>query len=293
MPKSMTGFGRSRLENDAFTQTWEIRGINSRFLDLKWRLPLFLRCRETQLEKVVREYATRGRIEIHLHFQSPRPEIQHTSLNRPVALAMLGQLADLAGELDAPFSPDVNRLLSVTALWQEDLDEPDPGLVESLTQGLRAALADFASSRSREGESTARDILARLSRLDAWREELFRQAPDVKREKTEALLTRLRTVMDKAGAEASEERLLQEAAILADRLDVSEELSRLCGHLERLRRLLTDGGEMGKKLDFLIQETFREINTCGNKAQNMDISRIVVDFKAELEKCREQVQNLE
>ncbi len=293
MPKSMTGFGRSRLENDAFTQTWEVRGINSRFLDLKWRLPLFLRCRETQLEKVVREYATRGRIEIHLHFQSPRPEIQHISLNRPVAMAMLGQLAELAREAGATFNPDVNRLLSVSALWQEDLDEPDPGLVEALTDGLRTALADFAASRGREGKATAEDILARVSRMDAWREDLVRLAPGVKQEKTEALLGRLRAVMDKAGAEASEERLLQEAAILADRLDVSEELARLAGHLERVRRLLTDGGEMGKKLDFLIQETFREINTCGNKAQNMEISRIVVDFKAELEKCREQVQNIE
>jgi uncharacterized protein (TIGR00255 family) len=293
MPKSMTGFGRSRVETDAFTQTWEIRGINSRFLDLKWRLPLFLRCRETHLEKVVREYATRGRIEIHLHFQSPRPEIQHIALNRPVALAMLGQLAGLAGEANAPFVPDVNRLLSVTALWQEDLDEPDPGLVEALTGGLRAALADFVASRSREGAATAGEILSRLARMEAWRDELARLAPAVKRERTEALLTRLRSVMDKAGAEAPEERLIQEAAILADRLDVSEELSRLAGHLERLRRLLADGGEMGKKLDFLIQETFREINTCGNKAQSMDISRIVVDFKAELEKCREQVQNIE
>jgi uncharacterized protein (TIGR00255 family) len=293
MPKSMTGYGRSRLESDAFTQTWEIRGINSRFLDLKWRLPLFLRCRETQLEKVVREYATRGRIEIHLHFQSPRPEIQHISLNRPVALAMLGQLAALAAEAKAPFSPDVSRLLSVPALWQEDLDEPDPGLVAALSEGLRAALADFSASRAKEGACLAQDILARLTRMDAWCGDLARLAPGVKEERTEALLGRIRTAMDKAGAEASEERLLQETAILADRLDVSEELTRLAEHLKRLRRHLTDGGEMGKKLDFLIQETFREINTCGNKAQSLDVSRIVVDFKAELEKCREQVQNIE
>ncbi|KUG29242.1 protein yicc [hydrocarbon metagenome] len=293
MPKSMTGFGRSRLENDAFTQTWEVRGINSRFLDLKWRLPLFLRCRETQLEKVVREYATRGRIEIHLHFQSPRPEIQHISLNRPVALAMLDQLASLAAERGAAFSPDVNRLLSVSALWQEDMDEPDPTLVAALSEGLRAALADFSESRAKEGRCLAGDILTRLSSMDAWCEELARLAPGVKQERTDALLARIRTAMEKAGAEASEERLLQETAILADRLDVSEELTRLAEHLKRLRRLLAEGGEMGKKLDFLIQETFREINTCGNKAQSMDVSRLVVDFKAELEKCREQAQNIE
>jgi uncharacterized protein (TIGR00255 family) len=293
MPKSMTGYGRSRLENDAFTQTWEIRGINSRFLDLKWRLPLFLRCRETALEKVVREYATRGRIEIHLHFQSPRPEIQHISLNRPVALAMLDQLAALAAQANAPFSPDVSRLLSVPALWQEDLEEPDPDLVAALSQGLRAALADFSQSRAKEGACLARDILDRLTRMDAWCADLARLAPGIKEERTEALLTRIRAAMDKAGAEASEERLLQETAILADRLDVSEELTRLAEHLKRLRRHLADGGEMGKKLDFLIQETFREINTCGNKAQSLDVSRLVVDFKAELEKCREQVQNIE
>ena len=100
-------------------------------------------------------------------------------------------------------------------------------------------------------------------------------------------------ILEKVGVEPTQERLLQETAILADKLDVSEELTRLAGHLGRLTSLTQNGGEVGKKLDFLIQEAFREINTCGNKAQNLDISRVVVDFKAELEKCREQVQNIE
>ncbi|EFL51013.1 protein of unknown function DUF1732 [Solidesulfovibrio fructosivorans JJ]] len=293
MPNSMTGYGKSRLESDAFTQVWEVRAVNSRFLDLKWRLPLFLRPSEPALEKVVREAVARGRLEIHLEFTPKRADMWKARLDTGLAGAMLDELAAFAKEREVPFAPDINRLLSLSHLWQEEAVEPDPNLFVTLADGLRQALADFNEARAREGAALAEDLLARFATLKSWRDAIDALTPTVKAEKLDQLVERITTVLEKAGVEPTQDRLLQETAILADKLDVSEEMTRLAGHLERLEGLVRDGGEIGKKLDFLIQEAFREINTCGNKAQNLDISRLVVDFKAELEKVREQVQNLE
>ncbi len=293
MPKSMTGYGKSRLESDAFTQVWEVRGVNSRFLDLKWRLPLFLRPREGALERVVREAVARGRLEIHLEFTPKRTDMWKATLNAGLAGAMIDEVAALAAARGLPFAPDLNRLFSLSHLWKEDAVDPDPTLFDTLADGLRLALADFNDARAREGRALAGDLLTRLARLKEWQAAIEAAAPAVKAEKMEQLVTRVTAILEKVGVEPTQDRLLQETAILSDKLDVSEEMTRLVGHLGRLEGLVKGGGEIGKRLDFLIQEAFREINTCGNKAQNLDISRLVVDFKAELEKCREQVQNLE
>ena len=293
MPKSMTGYGKSSLESDAFTQVWEVRGVNSRFLDLKWRLPLFLRPSEAALERVVREAVARGRLEVHLEFSPKHTDMWKATLNKGLAGAMLDEVAELAQSRGIAYTPDVNRLLSLSHLWQEDAVNPDPSLFATLADGLRLALTDFNDARAREGRGLADDLLARILKLNTWQKTIAAAAPAVKAEKMDQLVARITAVLEKVGVEPTQDRLLQETAILSDRLDVSEEMTRLAGHLARLEGLLREGGEIGKRLDFLIQEAFREINTCGNKAQNLDISRLVVDFKAELEKCREQVQNLE
>ena len=293
MPKSMTGYGKSLVETDSYTQVWEVRGVNSRFLDLKWRLPLFLRPSEAALERVVREQVARGRLEVHLEFSPKRTDMWKATLDTGLANAMLDELDALAKAREIPHAPDLNRLLGLSQLWREEAVEPDPTLFENLSHGLRLALTDFNDARSREGRALADDLLARLATLSGWRDAIEAAAPAVKAEKMEQLAARIALVLEKAGLEPAQDRLLQETAILADKLDVSEELTRLSGHLGRLEGLLREGGEIGKKLDFLVQYAFREINTCGNKAQNLDVSRLVVDFKAELEKCREQVQNLE
>ena len=293
MPKSMTGYGKSRLESDAYTQVWEVRGVNSRFLDLKWRLPLFLRPSEATLERVVREAVARGRLEIHLEFTPKRGDMWRASLNTGLAKAMLDETAALAALRGETFVPDYNRLLGLSHLWQEEAVDPDPNLLDNLIEGLRQALIDFNEARAREGHTLAGDLLDRIARLKSWQATIGAAAPAAKAEKMEQLVTRVTAILEKAGVEPAQDRLLQETAILADSLDVTEEMTRLSGHLDRLEGFLRQGGEIGKRLDFLIQEAFREINTCGNKVQNLDVSRLVVECKAELEKCREQVQNLE
>jgi uncharacterized protein (TIGR00255 family) len=289
----MTGFGRSITENPFASVVWEARSVNSRYLDLKWRLPLFLRASESDLEKVVRRFVDRGRLEVTCNFQPHRPEALDVSLNKPMAQAMLRSVADLARDMGHDFAPDYTRLMTISHLWQEGMKDAPAELMQALTAGLYQALEDLSAARLREGALLAEDILKRLERLAVWHADIRKLAPKVKEEKFQALRTRLTSVLEKLGVEPSEERILQEIAVMTDKLDVTEELTRLGCHLDQIRELLGQSGDVGKRLDFLMQEAFREINTCGNKAQSIEVSRIVVEFKAELEKCREQVQNIE
>jgi len=293
MPVSMTGFGRHETITDEFSHVWEIRSVNNRFLDMKWRMPSVLRSLETRFEKLLRKNAARGRVDVSLSVETRSAALLGVSLNTAQAGAMLDQLRALAKDQGVGFAPDLNRLISASHLWRDDSAEPDPGLVASLEQGLGKALADWNNSRRVEGEELARDLKARLARLRVLAASVGERVPTVLKDKQAATAERLNALVAQAGMTFTEERLAQEVAVLADRLDVSEEITRLAAHLDRLEEAVSSDGEAGKRLDFLIQEAFREINTCGNKAQDVELSRLTVEFKVELEKCREQVQNLE
>jgi len=294
MPRSMTGYGRSELSSPQWTLTWEIRSVNGRYLDIKWRTPHQLRGLEPELERMVREAASRGRLDITLHLQPHGGgTAMLATLNTELARQMLAQISRLAEDMGQQYSPDLNRLLSLSALWQEPMAEPDPGLVADLEESLRQTLAVWNKARAQEGQTLAEDLRARFDELQRYLESIRHRVPQVLKEKTENLNERIKSLLEQAGVELPEERMLQEVAILTDKLDVSEELTRLSMHLARMDKVLRGGGELGRQLDFLLQEAFREINTCGTKSQDAEISRLVVDFKATLEKCREQVQNIE
>jgi len=293
MPVSMTGFGRHETIAEDFSHVWEIRSVNNRFLDMKWRMPSVLRSLETRFEKILRKNAARGRVDVSLSVETRSAALLGVSLNTAQAGAMLDQLRALAVTQKVDFAPDLNRLISASHLWRDDSAEPDPGLAASLEQGLKKALQDWNSSRRVEGEELARDLKERFARLRVLAAAVGERVPVVLKDKQAATAERLNALVAQAGMTFTEERLAQEVAVLADRLDVSEEITRLAAHLDRLEEAVSSDGEAGKRLDFLIQEAFREINTCGNKAQDVELSRLTVEFKVELEKCREQVQNLE
>ena len=277
MLRSMTGFGRCVMEDADWTQTWEIRSVNNRHLDLKWRLPLQARGLESRLERVVRRFAARGRMEITLTLQQ-RGAAANLRFDAAQASAMLDQVAALADLHGDTFEPDYNALFAIPTLWERESEDGDDEMEERLEEGLIAALEDWNESRETEG--------AALARVDE-------RAPEIKEERFAVLRERLSEALAAVSGELEEGRFLQEMVVLSDKLDVSEELTRLHAHLERLRDLLEIGTDAGRRLDFTLQECFREIATCGNKIQDAQTSRLVVDFKNELEKCREQVQNLE
>ena len=165
MPMSMTGFGRVETVAENFSHVWEIRSVNNRFLDLKWRMPSVLRSLETRFEKVLRKHAARGRVDVSLSVETRSAALLGVSLNAAQAGAMLDQLRELAKTQGAVFVPDMNRLLSASHLWRDDSAEPDPGLVASLELGLKKALADWNDSRRVEGGELARDLKERFARL--------------------------------------------------------------------------------------------------------------------------------
>ena len=293
MLRSMTGFGRCLVENDYTTQQWEVKSVNSRHLDLKWRLPLSVRSLEPRLEKVVRRYASRGRVDVSLVLQyapGNTPAMRFDMVQATAMLDNLQALADLRGD---SYVPDFNALLQIPSLWGDSGEELDEEMAHSLEEGLALALEDWNEARSAEGRSLATDMHSRILRMEEWTGLIAERAPNIKEERANALRERLSEALSQNGQELEEGRFLQEAVILADRLDVSEELTRLNTHLARLHDLLQTGVDAGRRLDFSLQECFREINTCGNKLPDVQLSRMVVDFKNELEKCREQVQNLE
>lgn len=293
MLRSMTGFGRYYIEDESFTQTWEVRSVNSRHLDLKWRLPPTVRSLEAAFEKTVRRYASRGRIEISLNIQFSATAENVVKFNADKAAVMLQSLGELALAQGQAYTPDYNRLLGISYLWEEPGLEPEGELGDALSEGLKLALEDWNESRTAEAKALEQDIMGRILRMEEWTSNIEERAPDIKAERFNVLRERLAQALADQGCDFDENRFLQEITILADKLDVSEEITRLKAHLDRLRELLKSGQDAGRRLDFTMQECFREINTCGNKIQDAQTSRLVVDFKNELEKCREQIQNIE
>lgn len=289
---SMTGFGRFQRDDGVWVQTWEVRSVNSRYLDPKWRLPVQARGLEGRLEKALRRHVGRGRVEISLVLRGSAGAAP-VRFDADQAAGLLGALELFARERGDAFAPDYAALLNVPSLWVSDADDANDALAAGLEAGLDAALTDWDAARRAEGAQLAADLDARFRRMEEWVERVEERAPSIKEERFRQVRDRLTETLATLGSELEEARFLQEMVILADRLDVSEELTRLHSHLARLRELLRAGEDAGRKLDFTLQECFREINTCGNKIQDAELSRLVVDFKNELEKCREQVQNLE
>ena len=289
----MTGFGRCLVENAGSVQQWEIKSVNSRYLDLKWRLPPFARFLEPALEKVVRRHASRGHIEISLALQFAPNAAPKPAFDKSMADAMLDSLADYAKERHDSFNTDYNRLLLVPALWSEPAFEQDEELSNQLSGGLAIALEDWNESRLAEGAALERDLQARILRMEEWTEILGEKAPEIREERIAQLRQRLNDALIAVNLQADDSRLLQEAVILADKLDVTEEITRLFAHMERLQQLLRQGDGAGRRLDFTLQECFREVTTCGSKISDPSLSHLIGDYRNELEKCREQVQNLE
>lgn len=293
MHKSMTGYGRYESQNELGSQFWEIKSVNAKQLGLRWKLPSFLLAYEGQWEKEVRLVASRGRVELYLNVELCKSEDLQLSMNQSAARAMLCELHKLAQSNGDIYQPDYNRLINISSLWQEKSTTPNPELIEFLQQGLKAALKNWDDCRAREAQALVKDMLTRVDYLLAQVSKLQEIASAVPEEKFQVFEQRIKEILQKFQTEIDEQRMLQEMAIFADRLDVSEEITRLSTHLNELQLQLTKHSGQGRRLDFLLQECFREINTCANKAQSSQISRIAVDFKCELEKCREQVQNLE
>lgn len=293
MARSMTGFGRATRTRPGWALTWEIASRNARHLELKWKTPPGWTAYQQDWEAAVRRVASRGTVELTLAVRLLDPSLVPMALDTTQAAAMVRGLQELARGLGLPEPWDISPLLAVPGLWREGRGETVPAeLAADAAAVLDEALAAWDRSRQREGVVLGADLAARMAALRGLAAAIGREVAELAPRRLEALRSRLALLLD--GADLPDPgRLHQELALLADKTDVSEELTRLGAHLAAMDDLLATQGPKGRKLDFLVQEVLREITTCSNKAQSATVSALAVDFKTELEKVREQVQNLE
>lgn len=292
MVKSMTGYGRAEETVGGCTITVELRSVNNRYLDCNVRIPRLYLFAEEAIKARVQRAVSRGKVDVFVTLDTSGAERVQVSVNRPVAdgycaaLRELSQLYGLSGEISVSLLsrfPDV--LLAEKA--QEDVEQ----MAQDICRVLDRALEDFGAMRSREGERLAADILSRAAAIEALVAQVEERAPQTVSDYRARLESRMAEVL--ANTQLDPARILTEAAIFADKIAVDEETVRLRSHIHQLRTMLDQGGATGRKLDFLIQEFNREANTIGSKCSDLQIARHVVDIKAEIEKIREQIQNVE
>lgn len=297
---SMTGFARTQVRvsvggEDQLGYTLTIKSVNHRFLDLQLRLPPGLDALEMELRKLLKESLVRGHVELALSLD--RSAQQKMSYNRELIVAYLEAFAAARGEYSLAGEPDLNVALRLPGALQADTrgDEEMAALAESLRKEVGPLLEQLKAMRAREGESLEAILHGTLDRLAEATAGVAELRPEIEQRYQERLTQRL---LAATGPEFNRQRLLEEVAVLVDRSDISEELTRMTTHIGHFRELLAAGGEAGKKLDFLLQEMNREANTMLSKTGGLGgkgtrITELGLAMKAEIEKAREQIQNVE
>jgi uncharacterized protein (TIGR00255 family) len=295
---SMTGFARAQVRiHDRLVYTLSIKSVNHRFLDLQLRLPSGLDELEMELRRVLKENLVRGHVELGLSVDRTGP--QKGGYNRELVAAYLDAFKSAREEFLLVGNPDLNAILRMPAALQNDNRSADDqelaALSESVLQQITPLLKELNTMRTREGEALEGILRASLNRLAEATDGVAALRPEVEQRYQERLTQRL---IAATGNEFNRQRLLEEVAVLVDRSDIAEELARMTTHISHFRELLSGGGEMGKKLDFLLQEMNREANTLLSKTGGVGgkgtrITELGLAMKAEIEKAREQIQNVE
>ena len=291
----MTGYGRARRTIDGRDITVEIRSVNNRYLDCSVKLPRAYIFAEDAIKALVQKSVSRGKVDVFVTVEAMGAEETVVTVNEALAknyIAAMQKIYELGGGRWVRgncYATDIARLPDVLTLTKAEEN------LESISANLCAvteeALTAHAAMRQREGGKLAEDILGRLDTIEALTAQVEERSPQTVAEYREKLMSRMQEVLQSAAVD--ENRILTEAAIFADKVAVDEETVRLRSHLSQLREMLRSPGPVGRKLDFLIQEVNRESNTIGSKCNDVQIARNVVELKAEVEKIREQVQNIE
>ena len=294
MIRSMTGYGRGETQRDGLTLVAELRAVNNRYLDCTVKMPRSYLFAEDAMKKRVQEKVGRGKVDVFISVTQTAQDDQKVTVNEGLAKEYIEALKTIwslgGGYLkDESYPTSVARFPDV--LTVEKKEEDPEAVKEQLLETLELALDDFNAMRAREGQRLKEDILSRGETIKALVGKVEAQSPQTVTAYRERLEAKLKETLQ--NTQIDESRILTEAAIFADKVAVDEETVRLRSHLEQLAELLDGDGGVGRKLDFLIQEFNREANTIGSKCSDISITKVVVDMKAEIEKIREQVQNID
>ncbi len=292
MVRSMTGYGRAQAAVHGREITIEIRSVNHRYFDCSIRLPRVYSFLEESIKASLQKDISRGKVDVFLTIDSSGADCVTVSLNEAVVKGYL----DVAKTLKEVYQlrddlsvSSAMRLPDVLNVSKEDEDEDQ--LKEDIAVVLNEALKGYIDMSQREGDKLKEDIIYRISLIEDLVREIEVRSPKCVEEYRAKLEARMKEILESVTID--QQRILTEAAIFADKVAVTEEIVRLRSHLNQLRGMLEKGGAIGRKLDFLVQELNREANTIGSKANDVEMAQMVVDVKAEIEKIREQVQNIE
>lgn len=286
--RSMTGYGRATREMDGRELTIELKSVNHRFLDVNFRMPRSFMFLEDEARRQIGSFLSRGHVDVYVTYKNNRSDARTVALDRPLMEAYIKALDGIEGLKDDRTLMNVARFPDV--LTVAEADEDQEALKSLMVETIRGALENLCEMRIREGREIKKDLVAYVDQIERITTDIEKRYPETVQEHT----SRLRAAIEElVGQNVDETRLLTEVAIMADRSAIDEETVRLKSHVAQLREVFDLEEPIGRRVDFIVQELNREVNTISSKSQDIPITNLAVEGKAVIEKLREQIQNIE
>lgn len=290
---SMTGYGKGDYENDQYKFKIEIKSVNHRYIDVSAKFPRQISYLEETIKRKVKEKLFRGKVDVYINLEYLSESQTDINIDTELARAYYNTLQGLIKDLNLNDDVSLNNILNIPDIIKLKKKEVDSdSILEVLNSALNEALENISSMREKEGEELKNDILGKLNVIKSHLKMIEEKSPEVVIEYKNKLNDRISELIDNDTI-LDKERLNNEVAFFADKASIDEEIVRLKSHIKQLELILEEDGSIGRKLDFLIQEFNREINTIGSKSSDVTITGYVVELKSEIEKIREQIQNIE
>ncbi len=292
MIKSMTGFGRCEITENDRKFTVEMKSVNHRYLDVNIKMPKKLNFFESAIRGELKNYISRGKVDVFITYEDFTENNTTIRYNKEVATEYLKYLREMAQEFDLDDDIRVSTLSrypEVFTMEEQTMDEEE--LWKGLQKAIKGAAENFVQTRITEGENLRNDLIQKLDNMLSLTDFISERSPQIIKEYREKLMVKIQDIL--GSVQVDENRLLTEVTIFADKVCVDEELVRLRSHIETTKKTLMEGGSIGRKLDFIAQEMNREANTTLSKSNDLEISNCAIELKTEIEKVREQIQNIE
>jgi len=290
---SMTGYGRGEFENENYRITAEIKTVNHRYCDIIIKMPKKLIALEEQMKTLIKEKINRGRVEVYINYD----EVVKNEYNIEPNYAVLDQYHNALVSIKEKYGLTESISLGLLSKYPDALDvtyeETDQEAIWTVMQeSLNKAIESVFAMRDVEGGKLKQDIVERIASLKTMLDAIEAMVPEIVKNHKSKMTERIHELLD-GEVEVDQDRIIHEVAVYADKTSIAEEVTRLYSHFDQLHHFLEKGGNVGRKLDFLVQELNREVNTIGSKSPDVDISNYVIEMKSEVEKIREQIQNIE
>ncbi|MBE7020352.1 MAG: YicC family protein [Ruminococcaceae bacterium] len=290
MIRSMTGFGRCKKSVNEYEINIDIKSVNHRYLDINLKIPKYYSFLEEKIRQKVSGCISRGKLEVNVYIKLINSDEKQIVLNEAMCDNYVKVLSDLRDKLGTDDKIDIRLMSRFNDIFELEYKEADEEAVAaSVLEVLDDCLLDFINMREREGARIKEDLTKRLLKIEELGNIVEERAPEIVNEYREKLMAKLKDIL----SNVDEQRVIQEAAIYADKITTAEETVRLKSHIKEFRSLLEKNEAVGKKLDFIVQEMNREVNTTGSKCNDFETAKLVVELKSEIENVREQIQNIE